>query len=56
MTDEHDEDLLEQLYWEFDAQRKKTGDERISFKGKMRFYADQIRARCAEDEAIRCGA
>ena len=42
MTDEHDEDLLEQLYWEFDAQRKKTGDERISFKGKMRFYADQI--------------
>lgn len=34
-----DEDLLEQLYWEFDEQRKRTGMERDAFKGKMRFFA-----------------
>ena len=42
----HDEDLLEQLYWELDSQRKKTGDERLAFKGKMRFYASEFRQRC----------
>ena len=39
----HDEDLLERLYWEFDHQRKKTGEERMAFKGKMRFYASDFR-------------
>lgn len=39
---EHDEDLLEQLYWEFDHQRQKTGEERMAFKGKMRFYASEV--------------
>lgn len=39
---QHDEDLLEQLYWEMDTQRKKTGDERLAFKGKLRFYANAI--------------
>lgn len=38
----HDEDLLEQLFWEFDEQRKRSGDERMAFKGKMRFYAKRI--------------
>ena len=41
----HDEDLLERLFWEFDGQRKKTGEERLAFKGKMRFYASEFRAR-----------
>lgn len=36
---EHDEDLLEQLYWEFDNQRKRSGDERFTFKAKVRLYA-----------------
>ena len=35
----HDEDLLEQLYWEFDAARAKSGEERLRFKGFMRAYA-----------------
>lgn len=39
---EHDEDLLEHLYWEFDHQRQKTGEERLAFKGKMRFYASEV--------------
>ena len=39
---EHDEDLLEQLYWEFDDRRQKTGEERLAFKGKMRFYASEV--------------
>lgn len=33
-----DEELLEQLYWEFDSERK-TGEERLKFKSKLRFYA-----------------
>ena len=40
---ESQEDLLEQLYWEFDADRKKQPEnERIRFKGKLRFFADQV--------------
>ena len=39
----HDKDLLERLYWEFDRQRKKTEEERLAFKGKMRFYASDFR-------------
>jgi len=39
---DHDEDLLEKLYWEFDSQRKKTGEERLAFKVKMRFYASEF--------------
>lgn len=35
---EHDEDWLEQMYWEFDAARQKSGDERLRFKGFMRAY------------------
>lgn len=41
----HDEELLEQLYWEFDSQRNKSGDERLAFKGKLRFYAQSIAKR-----------
>jgi hypothetical protein len=37
------EELLEQLYWEFDSERKRTPEnERILFKGKMRFFAGQV--------------
>ena len=39
----HDEDLLEQMYWEFDDQRRRTGEERLTFKGKMRSYASEFR-------------
>ena len=50
------EDLLEQLYWEFDADRKKhPEDERIKFKNKLRFfaglvnqYANQLKAAYAD--------
>lgn len=31
-----DEELLEQLFWEFDREHKKHGDERLTFKSKMR--------------------
>ena len=35
------EELLEQLYWEFDTVRNsKQMDERSIFKGKMRFFRD----------------
>lgn len=35
-----DEELLEQLYWDFDHYRNKFPEnERIAFKGKLRFYA-----------------
>ena len=43
----HDEDLLERLYLDFDSQRKKTGEERLAFKGKMRSYASEFRRRSA---------
>ena len=39
---DHDEDLLEKLYWGFDSQRKKTGEERLAFKVKVRFYASEF--------------
>lgn len=41
----HDEELLEQMYWEFDGQRSRTGEERLAFKGKMRSYASEFRRR-----------
>ena len=41
----HDEELLEQMYWEFDGQRRRTGEERLAFKGKMRSYASEFRRR-----------
>lgn len=34
-----DEDLLERRFWQFDAARKESGDERYTFKGFMRAYA-----------------
>lgn len=37
----HNEELLEQLYWEWDSERQK-GNERISFKGKLRWYAEKF--------------
>lgn len=37
----HDEDLLEQLFWEFDAERK-SGEERLRFKGFLRAYAQRM--------------
>lgn len=40
---ENHEELLEQLYWEFDNERKtQPENERIIFKGKLRFFAGQI--------------
>lgn len=40
-NDECDEELLEQLYWEFDSDRKKYPEnERIRFKGKLRYFAN----------------
>lgn len=39
----HDEDWLERMYWEFDAARAKSGEERLRFKGFMRAYG----TRCA---------
>lgn len=37
------EELLEQLYWEFDTQRSRgSRSERDIFKGKMRFFALRI--------------
>lgn len=42
MTNIHDEDLLEQLFWEFDEQSKRSGEERLAFKSKLRFYANQV--------------
>lgn len=40
VIEKHDEELLEQLYWEFDQSRK-SGDERLKFKGKLRWYASK---------------
>lgn len=34
-----DEDILEKRFWQFDAARKESGDERYVFKGFMRSYA-----------------
>lgn len=43
MKIEHDEELLETLYWEFDNSRNKKGEsERLAFKGKLRHYATQL--------------
>lgn len=40
----NNEDELESLYWEFDSQRsKKTTDERLLFKGKLRYYASIVK-------------
>lgn len=39
---QHDEDLIEQLFWEFDKARKVSGDERLAFKSKLRFYANHF--------------
>lgn len=40
----NNEDELESLYWEFDNQRsKKTTDERLLFKGKLRYYASIVK-------------
>lgn len=35
----HDEDSLEQLFWDFDTVSKRSGDIRLSFKGAVRKYA-----------------
>lgn len=37
-----DEDLIERLFWEFDDRRKKQGEERLTFKSKMRYFASHI--------------
>jgi len=41
----HDEDLLETLYWEFDNQKNKGENERLAFKTKLRYYALQMLSR-----------
>lgn len=38
----HDEELLEQLYWDFDHESSKGGQDRLVFKGKLRFYAEHV--------------
>lgn len=40
---QHDEERLEQLYWEFDKARKQSGEERWHFKGFMRGYAAHVK-------------
>lgn len=42
MTNIHDEDLLEQLFWEFNEQSKRSREERLTFKSKLRFYANHV--------------
>ena len=39
---QHDEERLEQLYWEFDQARKQSGEERLHFKGFLRGYASHV--------------
>lgn len=39
INDQFDEDLLEPIFWKFDAERKESGDERLVFKSFMRAYA-----------------
>lgn len=46
-----DEELLEQLYREFDEQRKIAG-ERVAFKGKMRYYAARTQTRSAYELSL----
>jgi hypothetical protein len=41
MIEPHDEELLEQLYWQFDA-RRKSSDERTAFKSNLRWYANKF--------------
>lgn len=42
--DIHDEELLEKLYWQFDADRSANPEnERLLFKGKLRYYARKIK-------------
>lgn len=42
MFENFDEELLEQLYWEFDAARsKKSENERLMFKSKLRWFASK---------------
>lgn len=49
-NDERDEELLEQLYWEFDSDRKKYPEnERIRFKGKLRYFANMKLQRVKPD-------
>ena len=38
----HDEDLLEQLFWDFDHESKHSGDIRMAFESVMRYYAKAI--------------
>lgn len=41
----HDEDLLEQLYWDFDHESSKGGQDRLTFKAKLRHYAQHVAPR-----------
>ena len=34
-----DEDRIEELFWKFDTERKRTGMERDAFKGALRQFA-----------------
>ena len=47
----HNEELLEQLFWEFDDQHKRSGEERLTFKSKLRFYANQVNSELLTDLA-----
>ena len=39
---EHNEDLLEQLFWDFDYKARKSGDSRFAFKGIVKHYVSQL--------------
>jgi hypothetical protein len=58
----HDEDWLEKMYWEFDATRNKSGEERLRFKGFMRAYGTKCAnttppaAQPAVPSCAKCGA
>lgn len=38
-SEDPEENYLERLFWEFDAARKKSGDERYQFKRAVRKFA-----------------
>ena len=55
IEDIQDEDMLEQLYWEFDHQRAKSGEERLNFKGKLRTYGIYLQQMLQSQQFKCCG-
>ena len=44
-NERHDNELLEKLFWEFDAESKRDGSQRLFFKDKLRWYANHFLAK-----------